>query len=66
MEKLIPLRQKNDDLKSEIQTLQIRLDEKDIMFRAKVDELAIKEREIERLESQNNLECYSSDASDLS
>ena len=66
MQKLIPLKQKNDDLKSEIQTLQIRLDEKDIMYRAKVDELVIKDREIERLESQNNLECYSSEDSDLS
>lgn len=67
MQKLIPLRQINEDLKSEIQTLQIGMDEKEFKLKAMEEDLRMAERQLERLENQNKIfesDSLSEDSSD--
>ena len=64
MQKLQPLLQINDDLKGEIQTLNMRVDEKEFKFKALQEELRMKERQLERLEDQNKIFCSDTSSED--
>lgn len=64
MQKLQPLLQENDDLKSDISKLNLRLDEKDFKHKALEEELRMAERQLERLENQNKIFLSDSDISD--
>ena len=64
MQRLQPLQQENEDLKSDIQKLNLRLDEKDFKHKALDEELRMAERQLERLENQNKIFLSDSDISD--